>query len=291
MSELKVVFADYPHSTPVKNGEIKDDNLTLKFTEFKKISAAFDDMVETQPYDVCEMAIATLFQALDFNKPLRLLPIVMDGQFHHGSLFYNPEYGVVTPEDLKGSKMAVRAYSQTTGVWVRGALSEQYGIKPCDVTFITSEDPHVAEYVNPPYVQRAPESVKSPLELVDSGECKTFLGGAKQLEGREWKRVIPNHEEAEKAWGEAHGAVPINHMLCCSEEILERDPEAVKTLFSLLKQGVEKATADGTIKPAVRIGREAVWPTVKTCLEYCLEQGLISRMFTEDEVFAPGIDV
>src|SRR5690349_4843186 len=57
--------------------------------------------------------------------------------------------------DLNGKRVGVRAYTQTTGVWVRGFLAEDYGVDLKSVTWVTFEDPHLAEYREPPNVTRA----------------------------------------------------------------------------------------------------------------------------------------
>ena len=43
------------------------------------------------------------------------------------------ERGALTPADLNGKRVGVRAYTQTTGAWVRGFLSDDYGIDPAKV--------------------------------------------------------------------------------------------------------------------------------------------------------------
>jgi 4,5-dihydroxyphthalate decarboxylase len=43
----------------------------------------------------------------------------------------------------------VRAYTVTTGTWVRGILASDYGVDINKVEWITFEDPHVAEYRDP----------------------------------------------------------------------------------------------------------------------------------------------
>ena len=288
MYEIKTVFESYPHTLPLKDGRVTSNKLSLKFTEFQFAHDAFDDQVEHQPYDVCELAIGTFFQALDFNKPLRLLPVVCLGSFHHGSIWYDPQMGVVTPKDLKGARVAVRAYTQTTGLWCRGALQEQFGISPEDIIWVTTEAPHVAGYENPPYVIRVDENIKL-LDLVTSGDCKAIILGPRNAKGTSLVPVIPNVAEAVKAWHEKHNAMPINHMITVTDNMIQNNPVAVQEVYDMLKQGYEIAKASGELSPAVQIGQDAVWHTLEVCMDYCLAQGLISRKFTREEVFAPVV--
>jgi len=284
MLELKMVTENYPQTMPLKDGRVASDRVHLNFIEFEHAHDAFDDQVDHQPYDVCEMAVGTFFQALDFNKPLRLLPFVCLGSFHHGSIWYDPDKGVVTPEDLKGARVAVKAYTQTTGLWCRGALEEQFGIKPEDITWVTTEAPHVAGYKNPSNVIRAAEGLK-PKDLVANGDCKAIILGPRNAKGTNFVSVVPNVKEATEVWQNKHHAVPINHMICVTEDLIQNHPEEVQEVYDMLKKSYELAKNE--VGPAIKVGIDNVWHTLEVCMDYCVSQKLISRKFTKEEVFAP----
>jgi len=291
MRELKAVFADYPHTLPLKDGRVTSDKIRLTYIDYPVVHEAFDIQVEEQPYDVCEMAVATFFQALDFGRPLRLLPVVCLGSFHHGSIWYDTRLGKVTTEDLKGARVAVRAYTQTTGLWVRGALEEQFGIRPSDVTWVTTEAPHVAGYISPPNVIKLPDETVL-LDLVTSGDCRAVILGPKQAKAASdvpLRPVVEDVDAAVKVWRERHNAFPINHMLTVTDDLAEKDPEAVRELWRMLSEGYAAAQAAGELSPAVRIGVDAVWHTLEVAMEYCCSQKLISRRFTREEVFAAPV--
>lgn len=93
--EVSIVLDTYPHTSAIKDGSLSDPDIKLNFTEYKPISKSFDDMLRDQPFDICEMALGTFLQGLDSKTPIRLLPIVMGGEFHHGSLWYNPALGAM----------------------------------------------------------------------------------------------------------------------------------------------------------------------------------------------------
>jgi 4,5-dihydroxyphthalate decarboxylase len=80
--------------------------------------------------------------------------VVSRGQHH--TIAYNAERGTLTPSDLHGKRVGVRAYTVTTGTWVRGILANDYSIDLSKVEWITFEDPHVAEYRDPDIIKRAP---------------------------------------------------------------------------------------------------------------------------------------
>ena len=119
------------------------------------------------------------------------------------------------PSDLNGKKFGVRSYTQTTGIWVRGILAESYGVDWSKVEITTMEDPHVAQYKDPSFVKRAPETKQLPQMLID-GELDAALIGDKFPDPR-FKTLVPDAEAANKKWAETHGGVPINHMVIVRE--------------------------------------------------------------------------
>lgn len=285
MSEIKevsIVLDTYPHTRAVKDGSLSNPELKLNFTEYKPIRKAFDDMLKDQRFDICEMALGTFLQALDAGKPIKLLPVVMGGEFHHGSLWYNPSLGKMSPSDLKGKKVGVRSYTQTTGVWVRGVLSEQFGVPSGEVTWVTTEAQHMADYKCPPNVEFLEGADLA--EMVRSGELAAVIMGTKQGAPKGLERLVPDVEGAITQWFEAHHAVPINHMVVFKDSA---DMEAVHGVYDLIAKGLEQAypaKARGERFP-LQCGVKNVWNAVEMAMKYSYEQGLISRIFTIHEIF------
>ncbi|MGB7021522.1 MAG: hypothetical protein WBD80_20300, partial [Xanthobacteraceae bacterium] len=85
---LDVCFGTYPHTQPLKNGDIKSDRVALRFNEVNPINKAFLMMVRQMKFDVSEMAIATYLQAKAYGKPIVLMPATMFGRFQHGTMLY-----------------------------------------------------------------------------------------------------------------------------------------------------------------------------------------------------------
>ena len=283
--EVSIVIDTYPNTRAIKEGELSSPAVKLNFTEYKPISKAFDDMLQAEPpFDVCEMALGTFLQALDAGKPVKLLPIVMGGEFHHGSIWYDPSRGAMSPSDLKGKRVGVRAYTQTTGLWVRGVLQEQFGVPSSEVTWVTTEAPHVAEYACPSNVELAEGADLA--EMVRQGELAAVIMGSKQGGPKGLERLVPDVDGAIAQWYEKHHAVPVNHMVVASEKA---DPEAVKEVFDLLRKGLEQAypVAERKEPFALQCGVDNVWSAVEMAMKYCVEQSLTSRVFTKDEVFGP----
>ena len=174
---LRTVLGNYPHTLALKRGEVPSDAVRIDFVDVKPTHLAFKPMVRELAFDVCEMAIVTFLMAKAYGKPLALLPAVMLGRFQYHCMLYNAERGALTQETLAGRRVGVRAYSQTTGVWLRGILANDYGVDLDAVRWVTFEDAHVAEYRDPPQIERGAAGKELGAMLL-AGEIDAAIYGA-----------------------------------------------------------------------------------------------------------------
>src|SRR5262249_55334350 len=126
--KLHTMLGNYPNTKALKSGEIRSDLVDLDFAEVKVANTLFKKVVREAAYDVAELAIVTYLQAKTYGKPYVLLPAVVVGRGQHHTIAYNAERGVLKPSELAGKRVGVRAYTVTTGTWVRGILAQDYGV-------------------------------------------------------------------------------------------------------------------------------------------------------------------
>jgi 4,5-dihydroxyphthalate decarboxylase len=287
---LHTMLGNYPNTQALKKGEVRSDLVDFDFVEVKVANNQFKQIVRDARYDFAELAIVTYLQAKTYAKPYVLLPAVLVSRGQHHTIAYNAERGPLSPSDLAGKRVGVRAYTVTTGTWVRGILAEDYGVDLDEVQWITFEDPHVAEYVDPKAIKRAPPG-KELVQMLLDGELDAAVVGDKLSDPR-LKHLIPDAEGAARKWAQRHGGVPINHMAVVRTELAKTRPDIVKELFRLLvasKRAANPAApavpaADGALDP-LRFGVEACRPILGVIIDYCARQGLIPRKLSVDELF------
>ena len=279
---LQTLLAAYPNTAALRSGEVRSPQVNLAFADVKTANKAFKALVREQKFDLGELAMVTFLQAKAYGKPYILMPAVVVARGQHHTIFYNPKRGHLNAGDLNGRKVGVRAYTQTTGAWVRGFLEEDYGVDFQRVQWIVFEDAHVAEFTDPPWVQRAPEG-KQLLQMLLDGEIDAAIFGSENPEGTPLEPLIPDAAEAAARWAGKHGGVPINHMMVIRESITKDRPDVVREVYRMLKE----STAAGPWKNggALRFGVEAVRNSLETIIRYSERQRLIPRGFPVDELF------
>ena len=277
---LKTNLADYPVTRALKAGEIRTDLVNFDFCGPKSAFEGFKPMVREGKFDAGELAIVTFLQAKTYGKPFVLLPAVVMGRFQHHCLGYNAERGEIGPGNIAGRRIGVRSYTQTTGAWVRGILAHEYGVDLSRVTTVTTEDAHLAEFRDPPGVERAASGQKLDQMLL-AGEIDALIVGDLPKDPR-IKPVIPDPQAAARAWYRKHGTVPINHLFAVHADLAKARPDVVRDIFRALLASKNAAPppADGIdFHP---FGIEALEKPLALIIQYAFEQKIIPRRFAVD---------
>jgi 4,5-dihydroxyphthalate decarboxylase len=266
-----------------------DPAIDIDRNDVRPIHRAFRPMVMEQAFDVSELAIVTALQAIDYCKPIIALPVTVAARFQHKCIVQNANFTDLEPKDLIGQRVAVRAFSQTTGAWVRTILEREFDVPSDSITWITQEPPHVAEAKEPPNVVRDPDGA-GPAELLERGDVAAAIFG-NDMPTENWVRpVIPDPDTVARASFERSGIVPINHVVAVTRAFAERRPNLVRKIYRTF--GAMRADAFGESQLALHpFGYDAMRPSVEALLQYAASQKLTSRQLAYDEIFGEAMEI
>jgi 4,5-dihydroxyphthalate decarboxylase len=198
-------------------------------------------------------------------------------------MLFNADRGKLAPSDLPGKRIGVRSYSQTTGVWIRGILENDFGVDLGGAQWVTFEDGHVAEARDPAGVIRA-RGGQDITEMLIAGDLDAAIYGAALPKDPRLQSVIPDPEAAARTWYARHGLVPVNHMVVVTDELARSRPDAVAEFYRLLEEARRVAPPGGPIDTAP-FGRQANRQCLDLLMSYCEQQKLISRRPNFDELW------
>lgn len=287
---LRTVLANAKLATPIREGVVASSQVRLDFIDVKPVHDAFTPMIRRQAYDLCELAIVSCLQAIEYNRPIVMLPIVVASRFQRGCIIGSRSRGVPLAPELAGQRVGVRAYTQTTGMWVRAHLAEDYGLATPSIHWVTRQPAHAEEYRDPPFVEHI-EHDKSLTDMLRDGDVVAAIFGNDLPKGDEFVAVIPNAAARDLAWWKQQGFMPINHMMVVGRDVSRRHSGAVREAYDLLSRAHDlNAVPAGTPSP-ITFGFEALREPVRWIVEACVEQGLLSRRLSVDEIFGPAADL
>lgn len=288
---LRSAVANYPHARPLKDGRATSARVRLEFEEIEPITRAFRRLVRGEQFDLCEIALTTLAQARHYGKPLTGLPVVLMRGFHHGALVCRADSPLRGLQDLVGKRVGVRAYSVTTGVWVRGILQSEYGVDPGSITWVTSEDAHVQEYTDPPNVVRIAAGQTLARMLLD-GEIDAGIA-LTGLDPAAIRTVIPDADAAAAAWYRKTGAYPVNHVVCVQTALLRQHDwlaGELMALFTAAKRAADAPPAEARWRAIVGddplpYGLAANRTGIALGLRFAAQQGLVPTACRAEDLF------
>ena len=271
---LRTLLGDHVASAALKDGRVAAPRLRLDFADVKVPNTAFKRVVRSLEFDVAELALYTYLIAKAHGAPLTLLPIVVMARPAHPYLVHDTQRAPLAPARLAGRRIGLRSYSVTTAVWVRQILRDEHGVAPESVRWVSFEEPHVADFRDPPNVERAPAG-SDMTRMLEAGELDAAIVGALPAPGARLQPVIADHEATADRWGRTHGTVQINHMIVVKDELLRDSPWIADELCELFARSRALAQRPN---PATGLDRQAIARGVRFAAEEAVRQGLIKQV-------------
>ena len=230
-SPLTIALANYGITQPLKQGEVDLGRLRLNFAAVEPITAGMRAMVRSLDFDICEMAFTTYLCARDLGVPITAIPVFVTRNFHHWAAFKTQHSGIKSPKDLEGRRVAInRGYTVTTGLWIRGILQTEYGVDLAKITWVPTDEEHVAQYAYPANVDLSRRG-KAISELLLHGDCDAAIGDVKS-DSAEITPLIANARQAGFDYFHRTGIYPVNHAVVVRNAVLEAHPWVAAELMA-----------------------------------------------------------
>ena len=281
---LHTAVGTYRHTAALRTGQVTSDLLRLDFADVSPISRAFAPMVHGK-FDVSEMALATILQAQAYGKPIVVLPVTLAARFQESALLCRTSSSLRGPAGLAGCRVGVRAYSQTTGMWLREILAHDYGVAADSVRWVTFEDAHVAEYADPPWAERAPPG-SDMLAMLRAGDLDAVIVGNDIPDDPGLRTVFSDPDAAAEVFWRRHGFVPVNHLLTVRRTLADTRPDLIAELLRMFRAAKAAVPLAPGARDTLLTGRTALQPIIDLALRTCAEQGLLPRALHASDIWS-----
>jgi len=324
---LKIGCFQYDTTRSLFDGTVPANSLDRTMKTAATLPEIFERLIRGNEFDVAELGLTFYLRLLESDLPFVALPIFPNRVFRHSCVFVNTSSGITQPRDLVGKTIGeFGTYGQDSGVWAKGILMDEYGFKPEQNRWLIGglEHPGVPfDFIPHPHpdnveVSDAPEG-RTLNDMLVAGEIDAlFSANVPQcvLDGSpNVARLFPDFEPLERDYHRRTGIFPIMHTIVARRDLLREHPGLAHEIHHVFGAAKE-AAADRyrrnrrlyqvqTMVPWMNalIERnneqfaEDWWPygisanhvTLETYLRYHYEQGLSSRRWKVEEVFAPQL--
>jgi 4,5-dihydroxyphthalate decarboxylase len=278
-------------------------------------------MLRHKEFDVAEMSLSSyvlsLFQP---DPPFIAIPVFPSRFFRHSCIYVHAASGIEQPADLIGKRIGTPEYQMTAAVWIRGILSDEYGVPVNSVVYVTGgeEEPGRSEKLRldlPPdiRVERVgPEETLS--SMLPRGDIDALYSARMPSSFRPGgvavTRLFKDFATTERDYFRRTGIFPIMHTVVIRRDVYERDRWVAQALYKAFCAAQQETYADlsqtaalktmlpwltAHVEETRRDMGEDFWPygierhrgTLAAFLRYSREQGLRRRRSTRTGCLHP----
>lgn len=321
MSKLRLTLAcwNYDRTRALLEGRVQPDGIDLNYLNIP-VEETFFRMLRHKEFDVTEMSLSSyvlsLFQA---DPPFIAIPVFPSRAFRHSCIYVHAASGIKEPKDLIGKRIGTPEYQMTAAVWIRGILSDEYGVAVNSVRYFTGgeEEPGRPEKLPldlPPAIRVeriGPEQTLSSMlargdidALYAARMPSTFRSGDGHV-----KRLFEDFPAVERMYFRRTGIFPIMHTVVIRRDVYDRDRWVAQSLHKAFCTAQQETYADlsqtaalktmlpwltAHVEETRREMGEDFWPygteanrlTLTTFLRYSHEQGLAKQLLQPEQLFA-----
>lgn len=322
MSKLNLTFGcwNYDRTRALADGSVRADGIDLNFLEMP-VEETFFRMLRHREFDVAELSLSS-YAVTRFRDPppFIAIPVFPSRFFRHSSIFVNANAGVLAPKDLIGKRVGNPEYQMTAPAWIRGILSDHYGVPADSVTYVTGgeETPGRSEKIKlelpPNFKVERIGSTQTLAQMLADGEIDALYTARTPSTFRtrpdRVKRLFPDFVNVEREYFRTTGVFPIMHTVAIRREVYEANRWVAQSLTKAFVEAQRKTYDDlresaalkamlpwltSHVEETVAEMGEDFWPygfasnrkTLATFLRYHHEQGLSKRRLDPEELFAP----
>ena len=315
---ITVASGDYDRTRALRDGMVPIAGCAVTYSNVEA-NALFIRNLKNQEFDVSEMSFSTYITLKARNTHhYTAIPVFLSRAFRHSAIFVRTDR-IASPADLKGKRIGTPEYLTTMLVWMRGVLSDEYGIAPSDLHWRLGGMEQPSAKAAPPdpvagvEIENIPAG-KTLAGMLADGELDAlftarppscFLKGAPNV-----GRLFADTRAAEQAYYKKTGIYPLMHAVGIRNSLVAQHPWMARAVFDAFAKAKEIAVADlqklaafAVTLPWVEaeyratqavLGRD-IWPygleanrkAIETLCRYLHEQGFTPRRMAADELFAP----
>ena len=323
---LSLAITTNPRTRPIIDRRVTVDGVDFAMTVLGP-AEMFWRQLRFAEFDVSEMSMSELMILTDRGDDRFVgIPVFTTRRFYHTGVLVRKDADIGSPDNLKGKRIGVPEYVQTSALWTRGVLENEFGVRPADMTFFMERVPtrsHAGAlgFRAPPGVtinQIPPEqSIASMLLAGEIDACMSYNARKGDLIDRSdvdldtHAAIAPLFRdragEAARYYNKT-GTYPINHGMVVKRTVFDREPWVVLNILKAFIKANEIAEAErrehvayhletGLVPPEyrkvlamplIRHGLKANRAVLETAAHYSHQQGLTQRVMPMEELFAPN---
>ena len=324
--KLSLAITNNPRTRPIVDGRVTVAGIDFVITVLGP-AEMFWRQLSFAEFDVSEMSMSELMMIRARGDERFIgMPVFTTRRFYHTGILVRKDAGIDSPAGLKGRRIGVPEYIQTSALWTRGVLENEFSVAPSDMTFFMERLPERCHagaigFKVPPGVtvnHIPPEkSIASMLLAGELDACMSYIGRQNVVDRS--NTDLASHPDIKPLFADPAaegiryynktGVFPINHGMAVKRAVFEQYPWLAINILSAFKEANDIAESErrehvayhletgllppdyrkAIAMPLITHGLKANRATLETAAKYSNQQGLTPRVMPMNELFAPNV--
>lgn len=301
---LSLAAGYHLRSRPLCDGRVTMKNFELKTVSFENDGEGHEQFLEGK-YDTSEFSLANYCALKSRGRPYMAIPVFLNRKFRHSYIFVPDGSPLKEPAELRGKKIGIVGWLNTAGLWARGVLSDEYGVRAKEIHWITPRKAKIDLDL--------PAGIRLDVVPGEGSLAARMLKGEFDAiivpdfpEGKGWRRLFIDSKAVEQEYFRRTRIFPTSHAITFHSSYLEKYPAAAQEMFDACLEAKNltlRDDADATYsnfawnrqvweeQQAVmgpdpwKFGIKGNEKVLETLIRYADEQGLMAKKMTIAEMF------
>jgi 4,5-dihydroxyphthalate decarboxylase len=216
-----------------------------------------------EEFDISELSLGTHLLTTARGQSRYIgVPAFVSRSFRHSAIYVRADRGIDSAEALSGRTIGVPDFQQTAGVWVRGFLDDEHGVRTRDVQWVTGGLEQAGREVRmplnlPPDIRITPIGPDATLsKLLDAGDIDAIIAPKPpSCFGRNdnVRRLFPDFRQAEEAYFERTRLFPPMHTIGIRRSLVEKHPWLPVNVYAAFVAARDIGMNELTITDTLRV--------------------------------------
>jgi 4,5-dihydroxyphthalate decarboxylase len=314
-----MALSHYDRHVPLFDGSVQVEGAEVRVLQVGQSNPLrhgqdrHERMLQKGEFDICELSLSSYLIAKSRGMPFTAIPVFPRRLFSLSQMWINKNAGIQSPRDLIGKKVGLSTFQTTLSVLAKGDLQAEYDVPWRRLQWYISKD----EAVPLKPIEGAKMTfLKAGQKLgpmLESGELDAIMVPHPPQEalrgGGSIRRLFAEPKLEERNYFRKNGFYPIMHLIAFKDQVLARDADLARRVMAAFERAKEVCSEyyDDPNWSRFVWGRHLFeeerevfgadsWPNgtaknranLERFIGYSVDQGLIERKLTVEELFAPS---
>jgi 4,5-dihydroxyphthalate decarboxylase len=321
MAQIKLTMAlsHYDRHIPFFDGSVQVEGVDLQIFEVGQSEPLRDGknrherMLQKNEFDICELSLSSYLMAKSRGMPFTAIPVFPRRLFSLSQMWVNTSAGIESPQDLIGKRVGLSTFQTTLSVLAKGDLQSEYNVPWRKMEWIVSKEEAISFKPQEGVHIELVASGKKIGVMLEQGEISALMvphPPQQALKGSpKIRRLFADPKQEEIKYFQKNGYYPIMHVVAFKDEALAKNPGLAQNVMAAFDRAKEACMAyyDDPNWSRFVWGRHLFeeektafgddpWPhgvkrnraNLQRFMEYSLDQGLMEKKLTVEDLFASG---